>query len=216
MVSVQNSVSSLHGGLRKNWFRFSGRLLIQAFPSSRQTEMLLRQVTSPSHTPLLQEQTDKITSLNKSLLCFIVPASPAKQICLPSQHLTEIIMMYLENITATVSSHTRPIVFRLTWTDTGQRLHARCANLNLINKLMLFYGHFVPTMQTHFLWLFHPSVLARLITLWRFANPVLFVGKTRMSQPQVYVALKGVLYSMEGKCRSSRQSLWGTNLLWLQ
>lgn len=85
------------------------------------------------------------------------------------------------------------------WQTHGQYLHARCANLNLINKLMLFYGHFVPTMQTHFLWLFHPSVLARLITLRRFANPVLFVGKTRMSQPPVYVALKGVLYSTEGR-----------------
>lgn len=146
-------------------------------------------------------QTDKITSLNKSLLCLIVPASPAKQIkCLPSQHLTEIIITYLENIAAVVSSHTRPIVFRLTWAYAGQVLHARCANLNLINKLLLFYGHFVPTMQTHFLWLFHSSVLALLINLWRFANPVLFVGKTRMSQPPVYVALKSVLRSTEGKC----------------
>lgn len=51
--------------------------------------------------------------------------------------------------------------------DAGRRraasvpLHARCANLNLINKYMRFYGHFVPTMQTH------------------FANPALFVGKNQ-------------------------------------
>lgn len=37
------------------------------------------------------------------------------------------------------------------------RSHARCAILDLINKYMRFYGHFVPTMQTHFLRLFRTS-----------------------------------------------------------
>lgn len=59
------------------------------------------------------------------------------------------------------------------------RLRARCAAQNLLNKYMLFYGHFVPTMQTHF-----PLAngTARSCPTYHFmeicklSNPVLFAG----------------------------------------
>lgn len=90
------------------------------------------------------------------------------------------------------------------------RSHARCASLDLINKYMRFYGHFVPTMQTHFLRLFRTSR-----TRWTLQTLLRLSVKTRTSQPRppVFAASEGAPRPAEAKRRSSRQSLWGTNLL---
>lgn len=87
------------------------------------------------------------------------------------------------------------------------RSHARRASLDLINKYMRFYGHFVPTMQTHSLRLFRPSR-----TRWTLQTLLGSSVKTRTSRPRppVFAVSEG---GAGAKRRSSRQSLWGTNLL---
>lgn len=90
------------------------------------------------------------------------------------------------------------------------RLHARFASLDLINKYMRFYGHFVPTMQTHVRRLFRSSC-----SRWASQTLLCLSVKSRASQPRplVFAVFKGGPCSTEAKRRSSRQSLWGTNLL---
>lgn len=100
--------------------------------------------------------------------------------------------------------------------DAGRRraasvqLHARCARLDLINKYMRFYGHFVPTMQTHFLHLFRSSC-----TRWASQNPALFVGKnqevTAASSGFCRLRRRAVLHGGETQVFSS--VIVGTNLL---
>lgn len=122
-------------------------------------------------------QTDKIRHLNTSVLLFdrpFVNSQTNKRVCL-FQHLSKIIPTgkYRCRCIQSRPSH----CFQA---DSGslraasRRLHASRTNLNPINKYMLFYGRFSSQLCKHV-----SSVLAPLITLWRFANPVLFVGKTR-------------------------------------
>lgn len=105
------------------------------------------------------------------------------------------------------------------------RWHARCVSLNLINKYVLFYDHFLPTMQTHFPWRFHCLFLLLLIVFWRFASmerPTQFVSEGRITGNGVlscFASEKVRLPWKEGKKKnhwSFLQPACRTNLLWLQ
>lgn len=172
-------------------------------------------------------QTDNTRNLNTSVLLFdrpFVSSKTNKRVCRFQQ---------LSKITLTGKYRCRCIQSRPSHcfqADSGSlraasgRLHASRANLNPINKYMLFYGRFRPNYANTF-----PPFLLHLSLCGDLQNPVLFVSKTRTGRhsPEasgfIYLFIfhfKRCAVLHGGKKpppkkphRSPRQSLRGTNLL---
>lgn len=131
-----------------------------------------------------ETSTDKFVRLNAAILCLIVPsASRGKQTERPSwQHLSRTRAAPVETrLLSFYPGHALAIVF-FRGRPAGPRPRHRVrgsAAQNLINKYLLFYGHFLhPAMQTPFPPLANCAAPAtyHFMGICKLSNPVLFAG----------------------------------------